>query len=106
MNEPAQMSALMAVAPELLLALGAMVLLMLGAFRGERAAGTADGIAIALLVAAGVIVARLPDASPASLGGSFVIDDFARFLKILALAGSAATILMSIDYAKRRSGRR
>src|ERR1700719_2649204 len=104
MNDPGQISALTAAAPELLLALGAMLLLMLGASRGERAAATADGIAIALLVAAGVIVARLPDAKPASLGGSFVIDDFARFLKILALAGAAVTILMSVDYAKRRMG--
>jgi NADH-quinone oxidoreductase subunit N len=102
MNDPGQISALTAAAPELLLALGAMLLLMLGAFRGERAALTSDGIAIALLVAAGVIVARLPDGRPASLGGSFVLDDFARFLKILALVGAAATILMSLDYAKRQ----
>jgi NADH-quinone oxidoreductase subunit N len=102
MNDPGQISALTAAAPELLLALGAMLLLMLGAFRGERTALASDGIAIALLVAAGVIVARLPDGRPASLGGSFVLDDFARFLKILALVGAAATILMSLDYAKRQ----
>lgn len=102
MNDPAQMSALTAVAPELLLAVGAMALLMLGVFRGERIANAADGIAIAILVAAGVIVARTPDGKPASLGGSFVVDDFARFLKILALAGAAATILMSFDYFKRQ----
>jgi len=102
MNDPGQISALTAAAPELLLALGAMLLLMLGAFRGARTGLTSDGIAIALLVAAGVIVARLPDGRPASLGGSFVIDDFARFLKILALVGAAATILMSLDYAKRQ----
>jgi NADH-quinone oxidoreductase subunit N len=102
MTDPAQMSALTATAPELLLAVGAMALLMLGAFRGERVANVADGIAIAILVAAGLIVARLPDGKPAALGGSFVIDDFARFLKILAIIGAAATILMSFDYAKRQ----
>jgi NADH-quinone oxidoreductase subunit N len=102
MTDPAQMSALMATAPELLLAIGAMALLMLGAFRGERVANVADGIAIAILVAAALIVARLPDGKPAALGGSFVIDEFARFLKILAIVGAAATILMSLDYAKRQ----
>jgi NADH-quinone oxidoreductase subunit N len=96
------MSALTAVLPELLLAVGAMALLMLGAYRGERVANVADGIAIAILVAAAFIVARLPDGKPAALGGSFVIDDFARFLKILAIAGAAVTILMSFDYAKRK----
>ncbi|HTS82434.1 MAG TPA: NADH-quinone oxidoreductase subunit N, partial [Myxococcaceae bacterium] len=33
--------------------------------------------------------------------GSFVLDDFARFLKMLALLGSAAAILLSLDYAER-----
>jgi NADH-quinone oxidoreductase subunit N len=102
MNAPAEMSALTAIAPELILAVGAMALLMLGAFRGERVANVADGIAIALLIAAGVVVALMPDGKPAALGGSFVIDDFARFLKVLAIVGSAATILMSFDYSKRQ----
>jgi NADH-quinone oxidoreductase subunit N len=102
MSDPAEMSALTATAPELLLAIGAMALLMLGAFRGERTANVADGIAIAILVAAALVVARLPDGKPAALGGSFVIDDFARFLKILAITGAAATILMSFDYTKRQ----
>jgi NADH-quinone oxidoreductase subunit N len=102
MNDPAQVSALAAIAPELLLAIGAMVLLMVAAYRGDRAAGLVDSIAIALLVAAALLVARTPDAKPASLGGSFVVDDFARFLKILALVGAAATILVSIDYVKRQ----
>jgi NADH-quinone oxidoreductase subunit N len=102
MNDPGQLSALTAVAPELLLAVGAMALLMLGAFRGERVANVADGVAITILVAAALLVARLPDGKPAALGGSFVIDDFARFLKILAIAGAAVTILMSFDYAKRQ----
>jgi NADH-quinone oxidoreductase subunit N len=102
MSDPDQLSAFTAVAPELLLAIGAMALLMLGAFRGERVANVADGVAIAILVAAALLVARLPDGRPAALGGSFVIDDFARFLKILAIAGAAVTILMSFDYAKRQ----
>jgi NADH-quinone oxidoreductase subunit N len=102
MNAPAQLSALMAVAPELLLAGGAMLLLMVGAYRGERAVLVADTVAIGFLVVAGVIVASLPDGKPAALGGSFVIDNFARYLKILALAGAAAVILMSFDYVKRQ----
>jgi NADH-quinone oxidoreductase subunit N len=102
MNAPAQLSALTAVAPELILAVGAMALLMLGAFRGERAANVADTAAIVILIAAGVFVALMPDGKPAALGGSFVIDDFARFLKIVAIIGAAATLLMSFDYTKRQ----
>ncbi len=102
MTEPIQMSALVSMLPELLLAVGAMALLMVGAFRGDAAARAIDGIAIALLVAAGLVILRLPAGKLVSFGGSFVIDDFARFLKILALVGSAATILMSFDYTARQ----
>ena len=31
-------------------------------------------------------------------GGSFVVDDFARFLKLLTLVGSAGALLLSLDY--------
>jgi len=51
-----------------------------------------------LLVAAVLIVAALPAGRNEAFGGSFVLDDFARFLKILAFAGSAAALLMSLDY--------
>jgi NADH-quinone oxidoreductase subunit N len=102
MNAPAQLSVFTAIAPELILAVGAMALLMVGAFRGERVANVADTAAIVILIAAGVFVALMPDGKPAALGGSFVIDDFARFLKVLAIIGAAATILMSFDYTKRQ----
>jgi NADH-quinone oxidoreductase subunit N len=60
-----------------------------------------DYAAIALLVAAGGILLALPSGRLVSFGGSFVVDDFARFLKILALIGSAAAVAMSLDYAQR-----
>ncbi len=81
--------------PEIVLACGAMALLMLGAYR-ERSADLVNLGSIMLLVAAAFIVAALPDGS--SFGGSFVIDGFARFLKILAFGASAAAILMSLNY--------
>jgi NADH-quinone oxidoreductase subunit N len=96
-----QLPALLPVLPEIVLGLGAMVLLMLGVFRGNVSARAVDIGAIVLLALAGAILLALPGGRLVSFGGSFVVDDFARFLKILALIGSAAAILMSIDYAKR-----
>ncbi len=87
--------------PEIVLGLGAMALLMLGVYRSERTVVVIDVASIALLLAAGVIVLLLPAGKLVTFGGSFVVDDFARFLKILALLGSAAAILMSIDYDAR-----
>ena len=48
----------------------------------------------------------MPEGKQVIFNGSFVVDDFARFLKILALVGSAAAILMSIDYARREQEQR
>jgi NADH-quinone oxidoreductase subunit N len=95
---PAEISALMPVLPEIALALGAMVLLMIGAFGGEKATRLANGLAILLLIATAYLVLWLPAEKLTAFGGSFVVDTFARFMKVLALAGSAAAILMSLDY--------
>src|SRR5262249_37866159 len=83
---------------EIVLAIGAMLLLMVGAFRGERATNGIDGTAIVLLVVTGLIVVWLPGGKLVTFGGSFVVDGFARFLKLLALTGSAVAILMSSNY--------
>jgi NADH-quinone oxidoreductase subunit N len=98
MPMPAEISALMPILPEIVLALGAMMLLMLGAFAGERATKLVNALAILLLVATALLVLWLPAEKLTAFGGSFVVDGFARFMKVLALAGSAVAILMSLDY--------
>ena len=40
-----------------------------------------------------------------TFGGSFIVDDFARFLKIVALAGSAATLILSREFLEDQSRR-
>ncbi len=94
--------------PEIVLGLGAMALLMVGAYSGndQRAVRVIDPASIVLLVIACVIVILMPEGKQVSFDGSFVVDDFARFLKILALLGSAAAILMSIDYTRREQEQR
>jgi len=101
-----QLPTLIPLLPEFVLGVGAMALLMLGVFRGAGTGRIVDGVAIALLLIAGVIVLLLPAGTLTTFGGSFVVDQFARFLKILALIGSAAAIAMSLDYAKQERQQR
>ncbi len=89
---------LLPVVPELVLAVGAMVLLMLGAYRGQDATSLVTGLAVCLLVATGVIELMLPGGKLTTFGGSFIVDDFARFLKIVALIGSVATLILSAEF--------
>jgi NADH-quinone oxidoreductase subunit N len=98
MNAAAESPALLPALPEIILAVGAMALLMFGAFRGERTAVAVNWLAIALLVVAGAVVVWLPGGTLVTFGGSLIVDPFARFLDLLALTGSAAAILMSFDY--------
>jgi NADH-quinone oxidoreductase subunit N len=98
MMDAFELSALSPAVPEIVLVIGAMALLLLGVFRGERSTFGIDTAAIVLLILVGVLLAVLPAGRLVTFGDSFVLDDFARFLKLLALAGSAAAILMSFSY--------
>jgi NADH-quinone oxidoreductase subunit N len=98
MIEPAEIPALLPALPEIMLAAGAMVLLLAGTFRGERASNGIATAAILLLITTGAVVVWLPSGNLVTFGGSFIVDGFARFLKLLALTGSAAAVLMSLDY--------
>ena len=99
MIEPSQLPSLLPVLPELLLAVGAMALLMFGAYaRRDSTVPLTNGFAIGLLIVAGLIVLWLPSDRIVTFGGSFIVDRFARIMKILALIGSATTIAMSISY--------
>jgi len=88
--------------PEIVLGCGAMALLMMGVFQGglpaRRSGRLVDYAAIGLLAVAAIILLLLPAGTLTTFGGSFIVDDFARYLKILALLGSAAAIVMSLDY--------
>jgi NADH-quinone oxidoreductase subunit N len=102
----AQLPTLVPLLPEFVLGIGAMALLMFGVYRGEPGGRAVDIIAILLLVAAGIVLVVLPPGKLTTFGGSFVVDDFARFLKILALLGSAAAIAMALDYAQKERQQR
>jgi len=99
MNNP-QLTVLLPALPEIVLACGAMLLLMLGVFRGERSTGMVNVLALVLLIAVGALICRLPPGKLSAFGGSFVVDDFARFLKLLTLIGSVGAILLSLDYMR------
>jgi NADH-quinone oxidoreductase subunit N len=101
----AQLPNLIPLLPEFVLGVGAMALLLVGVYRPADTRFI-DGAAIVLLALAGVILAVLPPGKLVTFGGSFIVDEFARFLKILALLGSAAAIVMSIDYASREAQER
>ena len=80
MNEIQTLPALLPVVPEIVLSTGAMALLMFGVFRGERDAMLVNWASIGLLVLVAILITVLPQGRLESFGGSFVLDNFARFM--------------------------
>ena len=92
-------SSLSLAGPELIVAAGALVLLMLGVYLRRRrqprrrlAGGAGAGRGRRLVVYSG--------GEGGAFGNAFVNDPFARFMKVLTLIGSMVTLIMSREFAK------
>ncbi|OXS99272.1 NADH-quinone oxidoreductase subunit N [Notoacmeibacter marinus] len=92
-------SGLIALAPELVIVLGAVSLLMIGVFATGSGVRIVNGLAVAILIFAGALVILMPTDGTA-FNDAFVSDSFTRFMKILTLIGSAVTLVMSVGFAK------
>ncbi len=79
-----------------------MLLLMIGVavHQSQRSAGIVNVWCIVLLVIVGGIIVAVPGGRAVLFGGSFVVDDYARFLKLLAITGSAGALMLSMDYLR------
>jgi NADH-quinone oxidoreductase subunit N len=84
--------------PEILLAAGAMALLILGAFRGEGSTRLVSWLGVAALIIV-LVVAQLGGGERrVGFYGMFITDAFSLFMKSLVLAGSAVTLVMGVRY--------
>jgi len=84
--------------PEIALACGAMVLLLVGVFRGERSARLVSWLSVLVLIGILVLAARLGLDRRIGFYGMFVTDAFALFMKTLVLIGSAVAIVMAMRF--------
>lgn len=88
--------------PEMFLAVAAMAMMMVGVFtKPERAPALVSALAVAALLATGGLVVAGGTAFQLAFNDLFVVDRFAVFMKLLALAGSILAIVMSEGYVRR-----
>ena len=88
--------------PEIIVAIGVLVLLMAGVFVRKDSATVVVGTgAFAVLFVALIAVAFLPASKNTILGGSFIADGFAKYMKALVLIGSGASLALASDYMRR-----
>jgi len=88
-------------APEIVLAVWAMALLMLGVFRGDRSTPLVLWLAVAGMAFAFLLVyaQEVPERAVTFAGG-FVVDGFSRYAKLLILIASSLALAMSLPYIR------
>lgn len=87
--------------PEIILTLGALVLMMVAAFGGRRAAAFNSWATIALLVLASVALLGAPSHSGSLFNGLVTADGFGAFGKLLIYLCAAVAVLMAHNWFDR-----
>ena len=88
-------------APEIVLAAGALVLLLIGVFRGND---SLTGLSWGAVLLFGLAALTVLDDGPGRLlawNDLYVADSLSAYLKILILVGAAASVLMALPYMAR-----
>ncbi len=87
--------------PEVVLACLAMLLLMYGVFKkGDANDHVTLGAVVSLAFVASLVIFS-GEGKVTAFGGAFVVDTFARVMKVMALFGSAVAIVLSSHFMKR-----
>ncbi len=83
--------------PEIALGLAGLVILVFGVLQREgKGIVSCTLLTVAAFIGCGVLVAASPDG--VAYAGTFVNDGFARFMKMLALLGGVAALVLTLSY--------
>jgi NADH-quinone oxidoreductase subunit N len=92
----------MLILPELVMAVGAMVILMFGVFFAERRPNMTNLLALILFAGTAWLVWSQPMGQQfAAFNQHFVANDFTRFMKLLVLLGAALAVILSSRFFDR-----
>ncbi len=86
-------------APELTLSIGALLLLLLGAFMGDKSARLVSILSVGLLIAGAAIAATGP--LGAAFNGALVVDPLAVYGKVVIYLASAVAVILGGGWMQR-----
>src|ERR1019366_2443411 len=83
--------------PEVILAIGVLALILVGAWRGERSFSLVTELTVAVLGLAILAILLSTKSEAIVFDGAYIDDAFSRFAKVLTLSASLVTILLSVN---------
>ncbi|HYI64663.1 MAG TPA: NADH-quinone oxidoreductase subunit NuoN [Allosphingosinicella sp.] len=86
------------VLPEEILSVGAMLMMLVAAWAGDRSARVLTWLGVILLAVAAVFLPGISDAGGTAFYGLFVADSFAAFAKIVIYAAAAVSMLAAMSW--------
>ena len=87
--------------PEIVLSLGALILLMVAAFLGDRVSRFATWLAIGFLALAVLVTPAVMGSGGIGFDGLFIADSFAAFAKVLIYVSAAIALVMAAGWFSR-----
>ncbi len=90
--------------PEIVLALGAIALMLVAAWGGPNSARAIAWTSVVVLLGAGIALIGPASNGGEAFGGLYRADAFAAFSKVLIYAAAAVAIVMAPDFFERTSG--
>ena len=84
--------------PEMIVAIGAVILLLLGVVLNKERSPLVSILAIVLLLGTAILVMAQP-ADGVIFNGTFIADSFARYMKVLVLGGAAFSLMLALPHA-------
>ena len=88
---------------EIWLAVAGMALLMIGVFRGKSSTHLVAGLTVGAFIVAFIAIAGDMSRPGVALGGLFIVDEFAVFMKTLVLLGAGLTLILSLGFIRREN---
>jgi NADH-quinone oxidoreductase subunit N len=89
--------------PELTLAGGAMLLLVMAVFRGDKALRAVTWATVIVYILALLLTLNLPGERLTAFSELFVSDALSRFLKVVILIGAASSAVLAVPYLVRQA---
>jgi NADH-quinone oxidoreductase subunit N len=87
--------------PELILSIGALLLLLVAAWKGDDATRAIGWVSVVLLLLAGLSLTGPAGHAGIAFGGLYHADGFAAFAKVLIYVGAAVSILIAPNWFAR-----